>query len=308
MADAWGKVLLFGEHSVVYGRPAVAVGVSPGTQAVARVSDDETVCIAPWGLTLGRKMEHKIADSVRVLCANLPFDTDRLSVDVTTHLPAGAGMGSSASLLVAVARAFADVRDVRLDDATLFDAVMAAEGVFHGTPSGLDHAAAMYGGALRFVRGRPPQMTPLAVGASIWLVVFQVAAGGDTGRLVGGVRERLGRHPSLEAPLLDAFGAVADAGVEALGAGDHARLGELMDINHGLLVALGVSTPALCAGCAEARAAGALGAKLTGAGGGGCLIALAPGPSEAEAMVAKVARSDYAARVVHVPQTDVRHA
>lgn len=271
---AHGKVLLFGEHAVVYGQPAVALGTARGISARAS-RGPARLRVGAWSLDVAPgegRVGASLQAILRVLRERLDAPDLGATLDVDTSLPAGAGLGSSAALAVACARALAADAGATLDDATLFDAAMASERVFHGNPSGLDHAVAMHGGVIRYVRGETP--TQVKVGLRADVVVAQVAAGADTGAMVAGVAARREKLPSVMEPLLSAFGGLAEQGIEALATGDAEELGALFDMNQALLGAIGVSTPALDAACAQARAAGALGAKLTGAGGGGCVIAL----------------------------------
>jgi mevalonate kinase len=164
---------------------------------------------------------------------------------------------------------------VTLSDSQLSDAALASERVFHGNPSGLDHAVAIRGGLIAFSKAiDPPSIRTVQTPRSFRLLIAKVSPGADTGKMVAGVaaqRERLG---DVAIGLHEQIHSVAIAGMEALGRGDSAALGELMNINHGLLSSIGVSTAELDAACHLARNNGALGAKLTGAGGGGCIIAL----------------------------------
>ncbi|MFT6396278.1 MAG: mevalonate kinase [Bradymonadia bacterium] len=197
------------------------------------------------------------------------------AVEFTSTVPPGAGLGSSASMAVAVARALAELHGVTLSDSQLSDAALASERVFHGNPSGLDHAVAIRGGLIAFSKAiDPPSIRTVQTPRSFRLLIAKVSPGADTGKMVAGVaaqRERLG---DVAIGLHEQIHSVAIAGMEALGRGDSAALGELMNINHGLLSSIGVSTAELDAACHLARNNGALGAKLTGAGGGGCIIAL----------------------------------
>jgi mevalonate kinase len=279
MAYASGKILLFGEHAVVHHQPALAAALACGVSATARPGSGRTT-IAEWGIDVTPGQDHRVARALDALRAALPFESRGLDVDATASLPAGAGVGSSAAMAVAVARALAEGAGATVSDEVLFEAAMAAERVFHGNPSGHDHAIAMHGGLVRFVRGTPPRIDRITPGDEFCLVVAQVAPGADTGRMVAGVAAR---RVAFGAPIdltIEAIGRVVDRAQAALEAGDHAALGTLLDINHGLLVALGVSTRELDAACHTAREAGARGAKMTGAGGGGCLIALVDAASE----------------------------
>jgi mevalonate kinase len=152
------------------------------------------------------------------------------------------------------------------------------EGIFHGTPSGVDPAAAALGACFRFVRGEPPTITPLAVAPGLRIVVAHGERSRSTGAAVGGVRERWRADPARYERIFDEVAALVDRAVPALAAGDVEGLGRAFDQNQALLAALGVSSPETDALVARARAAGAAGAKLTGGGAGGAVIAVGRDP------------------------------
>jgi len=285
MAHANGKVLLFGEHAVVHGVPALAASLPNGV-VVQAVRDARTarIRVPAWGLDVALDSEHLVARALRQLVGalrgELAIEMPALDVTLDASIPPGAGLGSSAALAVAYARLLVE-RDVcAADDGAIFDAALAAERVFHGNPSGLDHFVAMRDGVFRFVRGAPPFTRRLPVVGTPVIVIAHVAPGASTAKMVGGVAQRLNDRPTSTTPILRAIDGVVAEASDALATGDLTSIGRCMDSNHYLLAALGVSTPALDAGCHLARALGALGAKLTGAGGGGCIIALAADDGE----------------------------
>lgn len=273
MAFASGKVLLFGEHAVVHGEPAIAAGLDRGVVATRHDADELRLVVPAWDLDVRAGDGSRVGRAIEALAGALPAEARRGRFEVSPSIPPGAGLGSSAALAVAVARAALSVANDLADEELVAAAALASERVFHGNPSGLDHTVAMRGGLIRFRRGTPPIVDPLSAAETLSLVVAPVEPGADTGAMVRGVARRVDHHPGLE--LLAAIGRVVDRAAACIRDGDIEAVGELMDINHGLLAALGVSTPGLDAACHRARNAGALGAKLTGAGGGGAIVALA---------------------------------
>lgn len=277
MAFAPGKVLLFGEHSVVYGHPAIATAIGPGITAVARPGELKLGC-ADWKLDACPADDSRVGRAIAALVESLPFGGGTLELSAT--VPPGAGLGSSASMAVACARALADLHGASLTAEQLDAAAFASERVFHGTPSGLDHAAVIHGGLVVFQRTTEGSTThPIARCAPLELVIARVEDGADTGEMVASVAEQRRRLGALAIGLHEQIGAVAEAAQVALADADDRRVGELMNINHALLGAIGVSTSELDRACSIARDAGAAGCKLTGAGGGGSIVALAPGKS-----------------------------
>jgi mevalonate kinase len=185
-------------------------------------------------------------------------------------VPARAGLGSSAAMAVAIARAVS--ARTGASETEVQEAVAAAESVFHGTPSGIDAAAASRGRVGRFAQASGWQDLTLAT--PIELCVGITGRSHDTGALVAQVRALCDGTP-VARTLIDTMGELALAGAAALVAGDVAALARLLNLAHGLLVGIGVSCPELDDMVYAARAAGAAGAKLTGAGGGGAVIAIA---------------------------------
>jgi len=260
---AGGKLILCGEHAVVYGHPAIALGVDRQTRVTVRP--------VPGALRLRDAEGHRI-DDPRLAEAVRTVLSDEWEVRIESDLPIGRGMGSSAALAVALVRAVAAARGEALDAATTHERAFAVERVFHGNPSGIDHAVAARGGVVRFRRTEAgPELVSLPV-PSWSLVVLDSGTAGDTKRLVAGVASR---RPGID-PHLEAIGDIVGDVERSLH--DVDALGPLLLENHRLLRAIGVSDEALDYLVDLAMDTGATGAKLAGAGGGGVVIALAHQP------------------------------
>ena len=260
--SAAGKVILLGEHGVVYGRHALAVPIPDAVSVTIARAD------AP---------QHKLPEEfVTLLLAELGIEERGWRIDVDSRLPFGKGLGSSASLAVAMARAFDAELGLQLDDARVNAIAFASETLAHGTPSGIDNTIATYARPMLFCNDGGLQLSDVKISDAPSLLVAWGDETGRTGEMVAGVRERHARSPAHFDALFDQMDELSRAGAECLASADWTGLGELMNICHGLLNAIGVSTPTLERVVALARSAGAVGAKLTGAGGGGSIVALCP--------------------------------
>jgi mevalonate kinase len=300
-AQAHGKAIVLGEHSVVYGMPALAAGLPGGITLTARPQSDprqpSTLRIAAWGLELALRVEseHPVARAALEVLGHCDGPLTGWAIEGESTLLPGAGLGSSAALTVALARL---VLGPEADTETVVAASLAGERIFHGEPSGIDSQVAARGGLLRFVRGQEP--TAVALPGPLPLLLVPSGVERRTALQVARVRSRHDRLPTLARPLIEVLGRAVDEGILALQAGDHARLGEIMQLCHGVLAAFGVSSPVLDAMCSTALRHGALGAKLTGAGGGGCILVL-PGPDPQPLIDAFVAQGHVPLRVELAP-------
>ena len=273
MARASGKVILLGEHAVVYGAPALAVGLDRGVSAVARPAEHASLSIGERGARAGDGSE--LGRALEALLAEL--GAPALAIEAKLELPPGSGLGASAALGVALARAALEAQGVATGSPDARTRVLAAaaawERVFHGNPSGIDAAAAESGGCIRYTREGGP--APVPVARSMPLVIALAGPPASTRVMVDGVARLAERRPDAFAKSIAGITSLVENARLCIEAGDLPGLGKLMDLNQMLLAGLMVSTEGIEAACACARSAGALGAKLTGAGGGGAVVALA---------------------------------
>lgn len=265
VGQAPGKLILFGEHAVVYGHPAVAMAVDRGT--TVRL----TPCEGP------RRVRAAAMDDPRLPAAlDAVLPREGLDVRIETELPVGRGMGSSASLAIALVRAQAAWQGRTASMEECVEQGFRLERLFHGNPSGLDHTVSARGGAVRYRRGPEGLVIEELHLGPLPLVVLDTGRAGNTAELVAGVAAR---RPGVD-PLLERIGALVDEVIPALQRGDLPAIGRAMQENQRLLVGIGVSSPEIEALVAFAMEHGSLGAKLAGAGGGGVVIALHPRPEE----------------------------
>ncbi len=294
VSSAPGKLYLFGEHAVVYGEPAIACAVDRRVTATVERRDDDRLRVRAPDLRLdsfaaefGERADGGVAvdaDEGAVAAAlgyvrgavESAYDHvgERAGLDVTVEsdLPLGAGLSSSAAVVVATLHAAVRAMDGDIREETLAERAYRVESdVQDGDASRMDTYCTTVGGAVRVEgeegeRLEAPEL-PLAVGYD--------GGSGNTGELVADVRE-LKETYGFAADTVGAIGDIVRAGRPAVESGDLDEVGRLMDFDHGLLSALGVSARSLDEMVWAAREGGAAGAKLTGAGGGGCVVALDP--------------------------------
>jgi mevalonate kinase len=290
-ASAPAKLILCGEHAVVYGRPAIAVPL-PDVRATAEAAPLPAGAglrfAAPdlgagWGLA--EQPEHPLSELAAATLAQLDLPAPDLAITLRSAIPIASGMGSGAAIGTALVRALAAHAGTELPPDAVAALVYGSERRYHGTPSGIDNTVVAHERAVWFVRGSPPTIAPLAVGAPLTLLVGDTGVRSATHRPVGAVRAAHAAEPARFEALFDAIGALVAQARAALAAGDAPALGRLLDANQALLEQLGVSSPELERLVAASRAAGALGAKLSGAGWGGVMLALAA-PARADAVAA----------------------
>lgn len=271
-ARASGKVILLGEHAVVYGVPALAVGLDRGVEVEIESARVASIAIG------GRHAEDGDgSDTARALVALLgALDAAPVAVRAKLELPAGSGLGVSAALGVAIARAVLGENSGKEPGATrerVLSATEAWEGVFHGAPSGIDAAVAESGGCIQF--SRVEGIEPVRLARALPLVIAVAGPPASTKLMVSEVARLRERRPEVVGKAFDGIRALVKNARLCLEVGDLPGLGKLMDLNQMLLAGLMVSTEGIERACDVARRAGALGAKLTGAGGGGVVVALA---------------------------------
>ena len=284
-ASAPGKVILCGEHAVVYRRPAIALPVfqeraraevlpTPGQPFTLHLPDvSETFALAD------APANQPLALVARLTLQALHVEPPQARLTIRSTIPVASGMGSSAAVATALVRALARYFGVTLPPADVSALVYRGEELWHGTPSGIDNNVIAYGRPLWFQKGAPPR--PFHTAVPFTLVIADSGVPGATKEAVAGVRRRWQQAPRQYEKYFTEVGEIVYQVYRRLTTGTLTGVGRLLDDNQTLLAAMGVSHPALERLLAAARAAGALGAKLCGGGlGGNCLALVEPGSAE----------------------------
>jgi mevalonate kinase len=305
-ASAPGKIILLGEHAVVYGRPAVAVPV-PQVRAEVQVARSPRPGIwidAPDIGLRGDLDSLPDAEPLPALVGSLlkGFQLESrpdLRIEVHSTIPVASGLGSGAAVSVALTRAMAGELRVRISDEQVSAYAFEIEKLHHGTPSGIDNTVVTYGRPIFFARGQPPEL--LDVGASLTFVIADTGIAAPTRAAVEDVRRLRDTDVSKWEAVFDEIGSLVILARDCIQNGDVKRLGTLLDRDQALLAQLQVSSPELDRLILASRKAGALGAKLSGGGRGGNMIALV---TEDTAQTVAAALTSAGARRVIVAALD----
>ena len=282
----YGKVVILGEHAVVYGRHAIAAPVPMTVKALVEDCDEGIHLLIPrWGvefrLAENPSERHSFERPAGMMLDELGLSGRAMRIEVFPDVPRSMGLGGSAAMAVAIVRALDQRYRLGLSDEEVNRLAFEAEKLAHGKPSGIDNTLACYGKPLVFRSGSPPLVEPLNIKTPIPMVVGMTGYEGLTAKTVGRVNAAWQQDRKLYERIFDQIDTLVLRGVQAIQDEDLATLGELMNVCHGMLNALQVSTPELEQLVDIAREHGALGAKLTGGGGGGSIIALCDGDTDA---------------------------
>ncbi len=284
-ATAPAKIILFGEHAVVYGQPAIAVPVSSlRATATITVTDEPFQIIAR---DFDNRTLHLNDDDPLTITARLTLDAiqkkaPQVSLIVQSAIPPASGLGSGAAVSAAIVRVLLAFFDTALPAEVINEIVYEVEKLHHGTPSGIDNTTVVNEQPVYFVCGQAPQ--PISVGQPVHLVVADTGKAALTKPAVADVRTLYTQQPGMTKPLIQRIGDLTNQARNALNSTDSATLGQLMTDNHQLLQQLTVSSAELDTLVEAALEHGAAGAKLSGGGRGGNMIALVTDTTQAAVM------------------------
>jgi len=293
----YGKVILFNEHFVVYGIPAIASAIDKKTVAEVKKCNGKEFIIHDNRPATPNYKEEKIEhqkESIMRMKKVMGIDE---CIEIWLHgdLRASSGIGASAASCASIARAISDEFGLNLDDEKINEIAYEGEKAYHGNPSGIDNTCATFGGLVWFVKGKG--MERLKIGNAVEIVMGDTGIVANTKKAVEGVRERREKFRDKYDEIFSKAEEIAYEAREALISTNWKKVGELMDKNHEILQQIEVSCNELDFLVEVAREKGAYGAKMTGGGLGGYMVALTPG-KELQEKVAKAIEKEgfYALR------------
>ena len=274
-----GKIILLGEHSVVYGRHAVAVPAPVNIRTKVQDTEDEILLMIPsWGveyrLDKNPEKRQSFEKPAGLILDQMGLSKQGMKIEVFSDIPRGMGLGGSAAIAVSIIKALNNHFKLALNQDEINQMALESEKIAHGNPSGIDNTMATYGHPLIFRNGDNPLIEPLNINETFSILIGFSSTEGLTAKTVGIVRDLWKKNPGVYEKIFDEIDSLALQSIQAIQNNDFELLGQLMNMNHGLLNTLQVSTPELERLIMIARESGALGAKLTGGGGGGAVIAL----------------------------------
>ena len=298
--SGFGKVILFGEHFVVQGVPGIVSAIDSTVDAeVKKTGAGITVTDERKGATgYTQKKKAQQEESIERMLRMMGINTKRTVLDIWLggNLPGFSGIGASAASSVAIARAIAEEFKMDLPDAKINEIAYEAEKAYAGTPSGIDNTSATYGGMIWFKRnlsGVSDTIEKLSIRKPVEIIIGNTGIVADTKEMVAGVAVRKKRNPEKYSLFFKQAEDLAYTAKKSLREFDLRKVGNLMNENHRLLQEIEVSCKELDHLVNLAREQGAFGAKLTGGGGGGCMVALTPGKELQEPIAAAMEKEGF---------------
>ncbi|MEJ2271110.1 MAG: mevalonate kinase [Candidatus Bathyarchaeota archaeon] len=298
--SGFGKTILFGEHFVVHGVPGIASAIDSATEAEVKktkngidINDERT---GAKGYAEKKKLQQ--IESIDRMLTAMNLDSDRVSMDIWLggNLPGFSGLGASAASSVAIARAISEEYNLDLNDERINDVAYQAEKAYAGNPSGIDNTAATFGGLIWFKKNLGSginEVEQLNIKNPVEIVIANSGVVANTKAMVEGVGERKKQNPKKYDELFSKAKDLVYDGRKALENFDLKKVGLLMNENHTLLQMIEVSSKELDYLVEVARKNGSFGAKMTGGGGGGCILALTPGNDLQEKVASAIKKEGF---------------
>jgi mevalonate kinase len=294
--EGHGKIIIFGEHFVVYGAPAIAAGISNTSKVEVKRAERNSIS------TSQRVIEELSLAAIGNVLSAMGVK-DKYEVRLTGDLPTEGGLGSSAAFCVGLVKAIADERKLHLEPEQINRFAYEGEKAFHGNPSGIDNYIATHRGVIEFTRGKTAienRFAHLQMEKPLDIVISMTGKIGSTPKMIEAVKRFKEADEAEFAQLRDEYFKVVTEGKKFLEKGKLDEIGNLMNANQSILRELGVSDERNDAIIDIAMKEGAYGAKLTGGGGGGCCIALAKDAAHAEKLASVLTKKGFKSFVTRV--------
>jgi len=299
----YGKTILFGEHFVVYGLPAIASALGVFTTADVKVVEGKGWTVEDQRPATPGYKKKKYEEAMRSISnvinyLNIDTENQKLEISFAGDLIAASGVGASAAQCTSLARALGNTFNLDLDDEKTNEAAYEGEKAYHGTPSGIDNTASTYGGLIWFVKslsGGKNTMERLQSPRRMALVIANSGITASTAEVVADVRRLKEEHPAKFSRIFSVYAKLAEEARKALLKGDIATVGNLMNQNHKLLQQITVSGEINDELVGISLRNGAIGAKMTGTGRGGLVISLAENEDIQEKIANAIEKEGYSA-------------
>ncbi|MBT7392462.1 mevalonate kinase [archaeon] len=267
-----GKIILFGEHAVVYGKPAIAAPVNSLTTNVKlKETDDEISKIIVPDKSLTPEERNRLEELVELMKKELDIK-DNFHITIDSSIPISSGMGSSASLCVSIAKSLFLHKNNSVDVDELSKLALIGEKIFHGNPSGIDTNVISYNQTLFFQKKKKNEF--IKIKKPLNILIADSGIKGSTKRAVSLVKKKYEENKIIYSKIFDDMEKISIVSKKAIEEGDIEKLGRMMTLNHALLKMIGVTNEKLDYMFSSAIDYGAYGAKISGAGMGGNIIAL----------------------------------
>ena len=298
--SGFGKTILFGEHFVVHGIPGIVSAIDSVTDAEAKktikginITDERT---GAKGYVEKKKLQQ--LESIERMLKTMNMNAKKVALDIWLggNLPGFSGLGASAASSVAIARAIADEFNFDFSDEKINNFAYEAEKAYAGNPSGIDNTAATFGGLIWFKKNLNTDLNTieqLKIRQPVEIVIGNTGIVANTKAMVAGVAERKKQNPKKYDAIFKRAEDLAYKGRKSLEDFDLKQVGRLMNENHYLLKDINVSSKELDFLVDLARSEGAFGAKMTGGGGGGCMLALTPGKDLQEKVASAIENEGF---------------
>jgi mevalonate kinase len=307
IAEAPGKVILAGEHFVVWGSTALAAAIDKRVRATAELADEDEIMSENYGTT--SKLSNGIAKGLYPIAKtiyatkNYIGSRKKVRVAIKSYIPSSAGLGSSSAVAVSTVASVAGALDAKLTQKEIFDLAIISEKIVHGNPSGIDVAVAAYGGVLLFRKGEQPK--EVKVNVPFEIVVGLSGLSRKTARMINRVAETRRNLPNFFDVLVSSSSHLSVMVSKSLADGNYNDMAAIMSFHNSTLSWFGLSTQQTDRMIETCLANGALAAKITGGGGGGAVVAL-PKQGKAEDVVSALKSRNFEAFSVKLPQQGVK--